>query len=300
MILMKKIIRQAFQQELIDIPLSKIFPSKTVSSQIRNGRKYKQILASIGEIGIIEAPVVAPLKNGEGYLLLDGHLRIMALNESGEKMVTCLLSTDDECYTYNKYISRLSAIQEHNMIIKALDEGVSEEKLAKALNLEIRTIRNKRYLLEGICPEAIEDLKDKRVPEPVFRVLKKMKPSRQLKAVQLMNDQNRFTSSYAQALLDNTSPEDLANKGKPKKMTPAILARQVRLEEESLALTEDISTMKGTHGTLMIDMTSMQSFLKHLLEHTEIVNYLQYLHPAILEKFNEITELDSFSLKKIG
>lgn len=53
--------------------------------------------------------------------------------------------------------------------------GVSEEKLARVLNLDFRTIRNKRYLLEGICPEAVELLRDKTVPEPVFRVLKKMK-----------------------------------------------------------------------------------------------------------------------------
>ena len=296
---MAKLIQQAFYTELIDISVQKIFPSKTLSSQIRHGRKYKQILASIQEVGLIEAPVVTPLKDDEGYLLLDGHLRLMALRELEVTQVICLLSTDDERYTYNKYISRLSAIQEHNMIIKALDAGVSEEKLARALNLEIQTIRNKRYLLEGICPEVIDILKDKRVSEPVFRVLKKMKPGRQLKAAQLMNDQNRFTSGYAQALLDNTHLEDRVNKGKPKRMTPAILARQVRLEEESLALTEDINTMKNTHGMLMIDITAMQSFLRFLLNNAQTVDYLQQLHSPILEKFIEITNLDSFSLKNI-
>ena len=94
------------------------------------------------EVGLIEAPVVAPFKKEKGYPLLDGHLRIMALKELGVERVSCLISSDDETYTYNKYINRLSAIQEHRMIVKAVQSGVSEEKLARALNLEISTIRN--------------------------------------------------------------------------------------------------------------------------------------------------------------
>ena len=86
------------------------------------------------------------------------------------------------------------------MIVKALQSGVSEEKLANALNLNLRTLKNKTILLEGICSDAIELLKDKPVPEPVFRILKKMKASRLIAVAQLMNDQNRFSSPYAQAL----------------------------------------------------------------------------------------------------
>ena len=50
----------------------------------------------------------------------------MALKELGRECVSCLVSRDDEAYTYNKYINRLSAIQEHCMILKALQAGVSE------------------------------------------------------------------------------------------------------------------------------------------------------------------------------
>lgn len=168
-------IKQGFQEKLIELAVEELLPTKSVSICVKKCRKYAQVLSSIREVGLIEAPVVAPFKKGKGYLLLDGHLRIMALKELGVERVSCLISTDDETYTYNKYINRLSAIQEHRMIMKAVQSGVSEEKLARALNLVFRTIRNKRYLLEGICPEAVDLLKDKAVPEPVFRVLKKMK-----------------------------------------------------------------------------------------------------------------------------
>lgn len=297
---MANIIKQGFQEKLIELAVEELLTTKSISIYAMKCRKYGQVLSSIREVGLIEAPVVAPLKKGKGYLLLDGHLRIMALKELGVERVSCLISTDDETYTYNKYINRLSAIQEHRMIMKAVQSGVSEEKLARALNLDISTIRNKKCLLEGICPEAIELLKDKAVPEPVFRVLKKMKAPRQINAAMLMNDQNKFTSSYAKALLDATPANQLVNKGRPKKETPAILARQARLEEESLALSREIGSLKEQYGTAMIDMTSMQAYLKSLLGNEAVAKYLRELHGPIHDKFKEIAELDFFRLKNMA
>ena len=297
---MANIIKQGFQERLIEIGVEELLPTKNISIHAMKCRKYGQVLSSIREVGLIEAPVAAPLKKGKGYLLLDGHLRIMALKELGVERVSCLISTDDETYTYNKYINRLSAVQEHRMIVKAIQSGVSEEKLARALNLDISTIRNKKCLLEGICPEAVELLKDKAVPEPVFRMLKKMKAPRQINAAMLMNDQNKFTSNYAKALLDATPANQLVNKGRPKKETPAILARQARLEEESLALSREIGSLKEQYGTAMIDMTSMQAYLKSLLGNEAVAKYLRELHGPIHDKFKEIAELDFFRLKNMG
>mgnify|MGYP003615122325 FL=1 len=297
---MANIIKQGFQERLIEIGVEELLPTKNISIHAMKCRKYGQVLSSIREVGLIEAPVVAPLKKGKGYLLLDGHLRIMALKELGVEWVSCLISTDDETYTYNKYINRLSAIQEHRMIMKALQSGVSEEKLARALNLDIGTIRNKRNLLEGICSEAVELMKDKVVPEHVFRVLKKMKAPRQVNAVMLMNDQNKFTFNYAKAILDATPANQLINKGRPKKETPAILARQARLEEESLALSREIGSLKEQYGTAMIDITSMQAYLKSLLGNETVAKYLRELHGPIHDKFKEIAELDFFRLKNMA
>ena len=296
---MANIIKQGFQEKLIELAVEELLPTKSISICVRKCRKYAQVLSSIREVGLIEAPVVAPLKKGKGYLLLDGHLRIMALKELGVERVACLISTDDETYTYNKYINRLSAIQEHRMIVKAVQSGVSEEKLARVLNLDIGTIRNKRNLLEGICPEAVELLKDKAVPEPVFRVLRKMKAPRQINAAMLMNDQNKFNCNYAKALLDATPANQLVNKGRPKKETPAILARQARLEEESLALSREIGSLKEQYGTAMIDMTSMQAYLKSMLGNEAVAKYLCELHGPTYDKFKQIAELDFFRLKNM-
>ncbi|MDM0110306.1 plasmid partitioning protein RepB C-terminal domain-containing protein [Variovorax sp. J22R24] len=66
----------------------------------------------------------------------------------------------DEAYAYNNRINRISAVQEHYMIRRALDRGVPPERLAKALCVHEKHIRAKSTLLDGICSEAIEILSD--------------------------------------------------------------------------------------------------------------------------------------------
>jgi hypothetical protein len=49
----------------------------------------------------------------------------------------------------------------------------------------------------------------------------------------------------------------------------------------------------------MIDMTSMQAYLKSLLGNEAIAKYLCEFHGPIHDKFKEIAELDFFRLKNM-
>ena len=153
----------------------------------RATEKYKRIVASIQEVGIIEPLVVYPHAGSSGqYILLDGIVRLDILNELGEESVECIVALDDEAYTYNHKVSQLSAIQEHFMIMEAIRRGASEDRIAKALNVDVASIRRKRDLLEGICPEAVALLKERRGCAGTFRELKKVKPMRQIEIAELM------------------------------------------------------------------------------------------------------------------
>ena len=92
-------IKAGFENATIDLEIEQIALVKTISPSVRKGRKYLQILASIRSVGIIEPPVVMQdAKSKNRYILLDGHLRLEALKELGEKDVACLISTDDEAF----------------------------------------------------------------------------------------------------------------------------------------------------------------------------------------------------------
>lgn len=183
------------------------------------------------------------------------------------------------------------------MIVKALDAGVSEEKLSASLNLEIKSIRNKKTMLDGVCQEAVDLLKDKIMSENVFRALKKMKPLRQIKVARIMNDQNRFSYAYAKILLDGTPASELVDTTKKKNLSPAAMEKRMRLEEESMALSEDIRALNDSYGTDMIHLNIIQSYLKRLMYNEKVAGYLQKHHPDMHEKFSEITEMDFFTMK---
>lgn len=183
----------------------------------------------IREVGLIEPPVVARAAGQDGsFILLDGHVRLHVLKEMGEVSVTCLVATDDESFTYNKRISRLATIQEHKMILRAVERGVSEARIAAALNVNIALIRQKRTLLNGICHEAAELLKARHCPINSFRSIRKMKPLRQIQAAELMIAANNFTVPYVEAILAATDAADLVDPAAKRALAPAPVERHSR------------------------------------------------------------------------
>jgi ParB-like chromosome segregation protein Spo0J len=102
---------QGFDGSCLTIPLSAILPVRAIGKTVKVSHKYKQIAASIREIGLVEPPVVVPdALQPKTYLLLDGHLRVEVLRDLGIAEVECLISRDDEAFTYNKRINRLSPV----------------------------------------------------------------------------------------------------------------------------------------------------------------------------------------------
>jgi hypothetical protein len=66
-------------------------------------------------------------------------------------------------------VNRIATIQEHVMILKTIKSGVSEERIAKVLNVDVGSIRKKRDLLDGICKEAAEILKNRHLSSEAVR-----------------------------------------------------------------------------------------------------------------------------------
>ncbi len=142
-------VKLSFERRSVVVALSQLVPLKTLRPGTKESKKYTQIMGSIRVIGLVEAPVVAPDPKQPGrYFLLDGHLRIEALKELGIEMVECLVSTDDEAYTYNKRINRIAAVQEYKMIKRAVERGVPEDRIAEALGLEVGSVRRRAKMLE--------------------------------------------------------------------------------------------------------------------------------------------------------
>jgi hypothetical protein len=209
---------QAFNTNIVDLPLDRLLPSRAMFKGIETTRKYAQIKSSIQEIGLIEPVAITTADPKTGlHIILDGHLRVQVVRDLGIASITCLRAKDDEGYTYNKRVNRLATVQEHYMILRALERGVPEERLARVLDINMVSLHRKRNLLEGICPEVVDLLKDQHFGVDLMRHLRRMKPTRQIECTELMLSLGNFSSHYAAALLAATPGEQLIDPEKPKK-----------------------------------------------------------------------------------
>ena len=189
-----------FELEGITVRLDQLLPTRATSENMKESSKFRALTASIREVGIIEPLSVFPQKGGK-YLLLDGHARAEALRELGISDAPCLVSLANEGYTFNKRVNRIAPIQANRMILKALDAGVPEERIARALNLAVETVRMNRSLLFTICPEAVGLLQDKQVALKTLALLKKVKPLRQIEMAEIMVAAGNYSVTYARALV---------------------------------------------------------------------------------------------------
>lgn len=289
---MSELVKIAFEQKILVLPIMELLPTKALPAGVRDTVKYRRIAASVAEVGLIEPLSVARQKDGS-YLLLDGHMRLDALRSLGNPEAPCVVADDDESFTYNKRVNRLATIQEHYMIVRALDRGVPEEKLARALNVDVKVIRQRRHLLAGICPDVAELLKDKPVGHHAFQKLRKMKPIRQLEVAELMVSANNYTVSYAKALLATSKPADLHKPDELKKATGLSAEQMARLEREMAAVSEDYKELEASYGDDMLVLVVASGFIERLLSKPEIEGFLTRRHPEFLENFRSIVQATS-------
>ncbi len=291
-----QVVAAAFERDLLPIAFDQIAPLYLVSPQTKETVKFKRIVASIQEIGLVEPIVVSrDAKDPKQFTLLDGHLRLEILKGQGATDTHCIISTDDEAFTYNKRISRLATIQEHKMILRALTLGASEERLAKALNVNIRTLQEKRRLLDGICLEAAEMLKDKQVALTGFQILKKMKPMRQIEAAQLMVTMNKYTINYARSLLAATPDNQLIAGARPKKFTGISREQLDLMEKESANLEREVRLVEDSYGTDHLDLILARGYVSRLVSNERVTRYLALHHEEFLPEFEKITEREAFA-----
>lgn len=289
-----------FERDIVVLKLGQIVALKSLRPGAKESKKYTQILSSVRAIGLVEPPVVTPDPKKQGmYFLLDGLLRIEALKDIGNDKVECLVSTDDEAYTYNKRINRLSAVQEHRMIVRAMDRSVPAEKIAEALELDVGTIRRRFRMLDGICAEAIEMLKETNCPMKSFDILRQMAPIRQVEAADLMIGQNNFSTMFARALLAATPENQLIDprKKKPTRGNPVTSEQIARMERELATLQSQVKSVEESFGIDNLHLTVAKGYVTKILSNTRVTRWLEQNRQEYLGEFRSIAEIDSIGMR---
>ena len=277
-------VRNAFQPQVKTLRVTSLVPTREIEARERKEQKYRQIESSLLSVGLVEPLVVFPFEKGR-YRVLDGHRRLDILTRRNIAEVECLLATNDEAFTYNKRVNYLSAVAEHQMILRALKHN-SEEAIAKALSVNVRTIRRKRNLLVGICKEAIELLKNRRIPPKAFSRLRKMKPVRQVEAAQLMIASNRYSEAFADALLAGTRADMLVEQ--PSSTNPLSADQKTGLERETDALCRDFKSVEASYGTDVLELSVACRYIGRILANAKVRHYIEGRFPDILAELESV------------
>lgn len=283
-----------FVPEPVTIAFDKLLPSHKPPEGLALSRKFKQIVSSIDAVGLIEPLTIGKADKVSGmHLLLDGHLRMMALQELGFSDAPCLMALDDETYTYNNRINRLSTIQEHFMIRRAVERGVTPAKLASSLDIDFEHVLKKLNLLDGICIEAVRLLKDKHFSANLSPVLRKMKPTRQVECVELMVATNNVTVVYANALLAATSSTMLVSEGKPKKIRGVTPEQMAIMEREMSNVENQFKLLEQSYGQDILNLVLARGYLAKLIGNEAVIRFLTHKHEDFLNEFSNIVNTTS-------
>lgn len=176
------------------------------------------------------------------------------------------------------------------MILKAIERGVSEERIARALDVDINRIRERRKLLDGIAPEVADLLKDRQCPMETFRSLKKMKPLRQIEVAELMVAMNTFSSTYAKALLAATPKSQMADASKPATTKALSPEQTARMEAEMERLQREIPSVETSYGPDHLNLVIARGYVAALLRNKAVARHLERHHPEILAEFRRIAK----------
>jgi hypothetical protein len=177
--------------------------------------------------------------------------------------------------------------------LKAIERGVSEERLAQAVNVDVVVIKRKRHLLDGICPEVAEMLKDKHVPMHTFSEIKKMEALRQIEAAELMVAMNNYATTYAKSLVAATPQAQLVEALRPKRVKGLTSEQIALMERESMSLEREFKIAEKDYGTDHLDAVLINGYVAKLLGNARVVRWLAQHHSEILAEFQKLSETET-------
>jgi hypothetical protein len=161
------------------------------------------------------------------------------------------------------------------------------------LNVDVASIKQKRRLLDGICGEVANILKDKHIAIQALAELRKLAPLRQIEATELMVAMNKYTFGYAKSLVAATPQDQLAEGYKPKRVRGLTSEQVALMERETANLDREFRIAEQSYGTDHLDLVIASGYIGKLLGNAKVVRYLGMHQKEILLEFQKLVELEA-------
>jgi ParB family transcriptional regulator, chromosome partitioning protein len=271
-----------------DIELKQLKPLHTRDINLNTNTGFRKIVASIKSIGLIE-PLAVYRENGDdSYVILDGYLRYMACQQLGVQSVPCLIYKDNQAYSFNKNVNRLSAYQEIRMLRKSL-ETIDEPTIAQTFGVKSIRHRLAPRLASNLHPEVVKTFEGDVIGRMCALELASVLPERQLEILCEMKRIGDYSPAFCRSLIIQTP---MAKRTKKKRQRRAWAEDEER-KKDMVSRLEHAEKQHDFYSTLYrqysADLLRMTFYIRKLVTNPRIEAHLKSHHPEILARFNEIT-----------
>lgn len=268
-----------------DIPIELLVPLKEREINFKKHRGYKRIKSTIQMVGLLDPLCVYP-ENGY-YIIVDGYLRYMILQELGVRMIPCQIQQNKEAYTYNKMVNNLSTVQQSRMLrqsLGTLDKNTIEKTFGiKSLNYRLATT-----ILKQLHPDVIKAVDKEIITRRSAAELTNVNQERQQQILKEMNRTKDFSISFARALVIKTPPEMRSRNRKKKKPW-------IHESEKTKQLVEKLEETEKRYNFYTIlyrqyttDLLILCTYTRTLITSEIIRSHLESNFPELLERFQMI------------
>lgn len=266
----------------IDVPVIQLRP---VRERKVSKREYDRIVASIKSVGLIEPLVVFP-ENGD-YLILDGVQRYRALVELGVVTAPCIMGAQREAFTSNRMVNRVSPVQEHRMIEKALAE-VDEGAIAAALGVSGLDHRLKKTLLKQLHAEVAAAYDAGKITRACAKEFTHVKPQRQKEILRTAESYKDFSTSFVRTMVVKTPAAQRESRGRKHNPWDKRAQRKNDLLKKLADAEQKHDFYSQLYKQYTIDLLRLAIYARSLLTNTRLREYLQKHHGEIVTRFEAI------------
>ena len=179
------------------------------------------------------------------------------------------------------------------MIMKAVKNGASLERIAAALNISPRHVQASMNLLIGINDEAVDLLKDKLISPQALKMMKKVTGERQVAIARMMIEANNYHTGYIEGLVLGTRKDLLVAANLPKKKKGMSAEAIAKMEQEMETLESGMKAITENYKENMFTLQTAQTYIKALLKNTRVAKYLKAKHSEISTEFENLAAAES-------
>jgi hypothetical protein len=277
-----------FRREVVELPLRHLVALKDPKPSVIDSCRYRRIRASLEHNSLVDPLTVLPQAKNR-YLVVDGNLRLKVLKDLRITKARCTTILEEDFYAYSRRVTVLSPMAEYVMILEALSNGVTEERLAAELRVGVRAIQLRKKLLNGIAPEAVELLKHQGVSSITLGYLQEMESLQQIQAAQLMKSGNDCSGLFAAALSDLTSPRQHGTRKRKGETGERSRSRvSVFFEDDMDSLVSELNRARRTYGTDALAATVVCRWLEHLSQNAAVAEYLRRNHTKVHQQIRKV------------